>query len=88
MTLSLSFLFRRATTFRLHHRYMHLAASIAVLLCLQTCPWRLLAQAAAAPPDVLVLSNGDTLHGKFINVINGKVTFHSDPLGDVTLEWD
>jgi hypothetical protein len=88
MTLSLSFLFRRATTFRLHHCYMHLAASIAVLLCLQTCPWRLLAQAAAAPPDVLVLSNGDTLHGKFINVINGKVTFHSDPLGDVTLEWD
>jgi len=39
-------------------------------------------------PDVLVLSNGDTLHGKFVDEIAGKVTFHSDPLGDVTLGWD
>ncbi len=39
-------------------------------------------------PDVLVLSNGDTLHGKFVNEIDGKVTFHSDSLGDVTLTWD
>jgi len=47
------------------------------------------AQAKPAPPDdVLVLSNGDTLHGKFVNVTAGKVTFHSDPLGDVTLGWD
>jgi hypothetical protein len=42
----------------------------------------------AAPPDVLVLSDGDTLHGKFVNEIGGKVTFHSDSLGDVTLGWD
>jgi len=45
----------------------------------------------AAPnpvPDVLVLSNGDTLHGKFVSETAGKVTFHSDPLGDVTLGWD
>ncbi len=40
-----------------------------------------------AGPDVLVLSNGDTLHGKFVSEIGGKVTFHSDPLGDITLEW-
>ena len=39
-------------------------------------------------PDVLVLSNGDTLHGKFVNEIDGKVTFHSDPLGDVAITWD
>jgi hypothetical protein len=39
-------------------------------------------------PDVLVLSNGDTLHGKFVSEIAGKVTFHSDPLGDVSLSWD
>jgi len=39
-------------------------------------------------PDVLVLSNGDTLHGKFVSEIAGKVTFHSDPLGDVSLGWD
>ena len=46
-----------------------------------------LAQTAAAP-DALVLANGDTLHGKFVSAIQGKVTFHSDPLGDITLTWD
>jgi hypothetical protein len=53
------------------------------------------AQAAPAPkptpnpaPDVLILSNGDTLHGKFVSEIGGKVTFHSDPLGDVSIGWD
>ncbi|MGB6974882.1 MAG: DUF481 domain-containing protein [Terracidiphilus sp.] len=39
------------------------------------------------PPDVLVLSNGDTLHGRFVQAIDGKVTFHSEALGDVTLPW-
>lgn len=39
-------------------------------------------------PDVLVLSNGDTLHGRFVSETSGKVTFHSDPLGDITLGWD
>ena len=47
------------------------------------------AKPAANPaPDVLVLANGDTLHGKFVNEIGGKVTFHCDPLGDVSLTWD
>ena len=40
-----------------------------------------------AEPDVLVLSNGDTLHGKLVNAIQGKVTFHSDVIGDITLDW-
>ncbi len=39
-------------------------------------------------PDVLVLSNGDTLHGKFVNEVDGKVTFHNESLGDVTITWD
>ncbi len=39
-------------------------------------------------PDVLVLSNGDTLHGKFVSETAGKVTFHSDPLGDISVPWD
>ena len=39
-------------------------------------------------PDVLELSNGDTLHGKLVSETAGKVTFHSDPLGDVTISWD
>ena len=38
-------------------------------------------------PDVLVLTNGDTLHGTFVNEIKGKVTFHNGPLGDVTVPW-
>jgi hypothetical protein len=47
------------------------------------------ARPAANPaPDTLVLSNGDTLHGKFVNEIAGKVTFHCEPLGDVSVTWD
>jgi hypothetical protein len=54
-----------------------------VLAAAQTKP------AAANPaPDVLVLSNGDTLHGKLVSEVAGKVTFHTDSLGDVTLTWD
>lgn len=37
--------------------------------------------------DVLVLSNGDTLHGTLVNVVSGKITFHNESLGDVTVEW-
>jgi hypothetical protein len=49
------------------------------------------AQAKPAPnpaPDVLVLSNGDILHGKFVSEVGGKVTFHTESLGDVALTWD
>jgi hypothetical protein len=47
------------------------------------------AQTKPAPdPDVLILSNGDTLHGKLVSSVEGKVTFHSDPLGDVSVSWD
>jgi hypothetical protein len=44
--------------------------------------------AANPAPDVLVLSNGDTLHGEFVSEVAGKVTFHTDSLGDVSLSWD
>ncbi len=56
-------------------------------LCLAFCH----AQAKSAPEptvDVLVLSNGDTLHGKLVNEVSGKVTFHTDSLGDLSLSWD
>jgi hypothetical protein len=50
------------------------------------------AQSKPAPPnpapDVLVLSNGDTLHGKFVSETAGKLTFHTDPLGDISISWD
>jgi hypothetical protein len=45
-------------------------------------------KSADAGADVLVLSNGDTLHGKFVNEVGGKVNFHSEPLGDVSISWD
>jgi hypothetical protein len=38
--------------------------------------------------DVLVLSNGDTLHGLFVSSVGGKVNFHSNPLGDISVDWD
>jgi Protein of unknown function, DUF481 len=41
----------------------------------------------APAPDVLVLANGDTLHGKFVKEVSGTVTFHSDPLGDLNVPW-
>ena len=37
---------------------------------------------------MLVLSNGDTLHGKLVKVDGGKLTFHSEALGDVDVSWD
>jgi hypothetical protein len=43
---------------------------------------------AQSTPDVLVLANGDTLHGKLVKEIGGSVTFHSDMVGDVTVGWD
>ena len=44
--------------------------------------------AAAAAPDVIYFTNGDQLTGKLSNEVNGKVTFHSDIAGDVTVTWD
>ncbi len=46
------------------------------------------AQTKNSEPDVLVLNNGDTLHGTLVSEINGKVTFHTDAFGDVSIGWD
>jgi Protein of unknown function, DUF481 len=43
---------------------------------------------AAAAPDVMVFTNGDQITGKLLRVLNGTVTFHSDILGDVDVQWD
>lgn len=43
---------------------------------------------AAPPPDVVVFTNGDQLTGTFLHVTGGKVTFHSDILGDVDVPWE
>jgi hypothetical protein len=85
MTLFSSFLLRSAIN---SPRQIHIAVVIAAIFYMQVSPLRLAAQAKNATSDELVLSNGDTLHGKLVSEIGGKVTFHSDPLGDVTLGWD
>lgn len=38
-------------------------------------------------PDVIVFTNGDQLTGKFVQAIGDTVSFHSDVIGDVTVEW-
>ena len=45
---------------------------------------------APEPPatDVLVLNNGDTLHGNLVKEVGGKVTFHTAGLGDVEVAWE
>lgn len=45
-------------------------------------------EAAQPAADTLILANGDTLHGKLVRAVDGKVVFHSDVLGDLTLNWD
>ena len=61
--------------------------SLATLsLSLRPAAW---SQSTPAPTqDVLVLSDGDILHGKFVSEVQGKIKFHTDSLGDVTLGWD
>ncbi len=65
-------------------RLLAIAVTLAAGLCAAAAP----APAPNPAPDILVLSNGDTLHGKFVSAVGGKVTFHSESLGDVTLAWD
>jgi hypothetical protein len=46
------------------------------------------AKSAAPAPDVIIFTNGDQLTGKLLREVGGKVTFHSDIAGDVTVTWD
>lgn len=46
------------------------------------------AQSAAKPdPDVLLLANGEKLIGKLVRSTGSTVTFHSDSLGDIKVDW-
>jgi len=38
-------------------------------------------------PDVVVFTNGDQLSGKFVQAIGDTVTFHSDIVGDINIDW-
>jgi Protein of unknown function, DUF481 len=48
---------------------------------------RLFAADDKAPPDVIVFTNGDQLSGKFVQAIGDSVTFHSDIVGDINIDW-
>lgn len=62
--------------------------TLAAILCTSLLSVAQQPPAGPTPPDVLVLKNGDTLHGKFVSETGGKVNFHSDPLGDLSISWD
>ncbi len=71
------------------YRGLRTAMQAAALGAMAVCAAQSKPPAPANPaPDVLVLGNGDTLHGKFVSETAGKVTFHSDPLGDISVPWD
>ena len=74
----------------LFYRNIRITIPIAILGAMTTCAAQTKPSTPApdSAPDVLVLSNGDTLHGKFVSETAGKVTFHSDPLGDISISWD
>jgi hypothetical protein len=75
-------------SFRFFIRHLlRLTSTFAIVLVLSSGS-RAQEAKAAADADVLVLSNGDMLHGKFVNEIDGKVTFHTEAFGDLTLGWD
>ncbi len=42
----------------------------------------------APGPDKIIFVNGDELTGTFVREVAGKVTFHSDIIGDVEVPWD
>jgi hypothetical protein len=61
--------------------------TLLISLCLATI---LYAQEKPAPksgPDTLVLSDGETLIGHFLHAHGGSVTFKSDALGELNIDW-
>lgn len=72
----------------LTYRRISLSLALMTMAFTITCAAQDKKPAAPPPaPDVLVLDNGDMLHGKFVKEVSGTVTFHSDPLGDVNVAW-
>src|SRR5262245_48847762 len=45
-------------------------------------------QAFAARTDVVTLKNGDRLTGEIRQLERGKLTYKTDDLGTVSIEWD
>lgn len=47
----------------------------------------MLAEAQASGPDTIVFTNGEKLTGHFVRSTGSSVTFKSDALGDLTIDW-
>ena len=65
-------------------------AALALVALPLLCTGFVKAQAAADAkpgPDTLTFQNGDLLTGKVTSEAGGKVVFHSDMAGDITVEW-
>ena len=60
---------------------------VSVLVLAFTIPAHAAPKKSPKSPDVIVLSNGDTLHGTFIRSVNGTVVFQSGPLGQLHISW-
>jgi Protein of unknown function, DUF481 len=62
-----------------------------IIVCaLGLLAFRLYGQPSSAPkpdPDVLLFSNGERLTGHFVKSTGSSLTFHSDSLGDITVDW-
>jgi len=70
---------------------MKLLTSRAILSLFCLLAWLTLpllrAQAPKPEPDVLIFSNGDKLIGQFVRSAGGSVTFKSDMLGEIHVDW-
>jgi hypothetical protein len=66
---------------------MRLAALTMVATLTFISSSRLFAADDKPQPDVIIFTNGDQLSGKFVQAIGDKVSFHSDIVGDVTVDW-
>lgn len=76
-------------------------AAVAVLSCSAASLAQSPAQAAQRKPyksvttpkstkqtfDILVFTNGDSLKGKFLHAVGGKLVFHSNMLGNISVPW-
>jgi Protein of unknown function, DUF481 len=71
-----------------HHARIAMTIALLAVFFLRAPQSKAAAPAANPAPDVLVLSNGDTLHGNFVGETAGTVTFHTDSLGDISISWD
>lgn len=67
---------------------MHHSCKVAPMLLLLTVAWiPVQAQETKPTPDTITFTNGDKLAGHFVRATGSTVTFKSDAIGDLTVDW-